>query len=395
MTSRSIRRCSRFGIQPVVVAVAVPVAMSVAMQAQQAARQTFFQSPLTLDQMKDKQAVVETDAGTFVIQLLPEAAPNHVAHFMTLAREGAYVGTIFHRVVRYGIIQGGDPLSKNPANAARYGQGGLNRLRREPNAEKHTAGAVSAVLVPGNPNSAGAQFFVCASDQPALDGQFTVFGRVVDGLEVVQTISATPANQAGTPEKRISITSVTIRDTPPPAPEPFATATVAEMAAYRATLDTTKGRITLQFMPDKAPETVRAFLRLAQAGVFDGVGIHRVVPNFVMQTGALAFRETPLTSAQQKLVRNLPAEFSDVPNELGIVSMARGEDPGSATTSFFICTGTCRSLDGQYTVFARVVAGLDTVLAIAAAPVDGETPREKILVRSITLEKSAERSSVR
>ena len=112
-------------------------------------------------------------------------------------------------------------------------------------------------------------------------------------------------------------------------------------------------------MPDKAPETVRQFLRLAAAGVFDGVAVHRVVPNFVIQTGALAFRNVPLTAAQNKLVRDLQPEFSDTPNVPGIVSMARGDDPASASTSFFICIGECRSLDGKYTVFARVVSGLD------------------------------------
>src|SRR6187397_2976541 len=88
--------------------------------AQAAQRPAFFTSPYPLDQMKGKQAVVETDAGTFVIQLLPDVAPNHVAHFIKLSREGAYAGTIFHRVIRYGIIQGGDPLSRDPAKSAQY-----------------------------------------------------------------------------------------------------------------------------------------------------------------------------------------------------------------------------------------------------------------------------------
>ena len=143
-------------------------------------------------------------------------------------------------------------------------------------------------------------------------------------------------------------------------------------------LETTRGSIELEFLTDKAPETARNFLRLAAAGVYDGTGVHRVVPNFVLQTGALAYRDKPLTTAQQKLVRNLPPEFSDTPNVPGIVSMARGEDPASASTSFFICTGECRALDGKYTVFARVVSGMDVVQAIGATPVDGETPREAI-----------------
>src|SRR5678815_2293075 len=133
---------------------------------------TFFTSPYSLDELKNKQAVVETTAGTFVIQLLPEAAPNHVGLFVKTARDGGYTGTIFHRVLKYGLIQGGDPLSKGPSKGAQDGQGGLNQLKAEPNAEKHTAGAVSAVLQPGQKDSAGAQFFVCATDQPALDGQY-------------------------------------------------------------------------------------------------------------------------------------------------------------------------------------------------------------------------------
>ena len=104
------------------------------------------------------------------------------------------------------------------------------------------------------------------------------------------------------------------------------------------------------------------------------------MPNFVIQTGALAFRDKPLTAKQQKLVHNLPPEFTDTPNVPGLVSMARGDDPGSGSTSFFICTGDCHSLDGQYTAFAKVVSGMETVSAIAAVPVDGETPKETIVV---------------
>ena len=93
-----------------------------------AAKGGFFTTPLTLDQMKNKQAVVQTSAGTIVIQLLPEAAPNHVGYFMKLAGEGAYAGTTFHRAVLRGIVQGGDPLSKDPAKRALYGTGGLGRV---------------------------------------------------------------------------------------------------------------------------------------------------------------------------------------------------------------------------------------------------------------------------
>jgi peptidyl-prolyl cis-trans isomerase B (cyclophilin B) len=347
-------------------------------------RPIFFQSPYPLAEMRGKQAVVETHAGTFVIQLLPEAAPNHVGLFMKLAREGAFTGTIFHRVIRYGLIQGGDPYSRDPARIAQYGQGGLNQLRVEPNAEKHTAGAVSAVQVPGQRDSAGAQFFVCASDQAALDGQYTVFGRVVEGLEVVQQISIAEANASGLPNARIEIRAVTIRDTPP---EPFVNDTPAALSTYRAILETTMGEIELEMLADKAPETVRSFLSMANAKIYDGVLVHRIVPNFVIQTGALAFRSAPLVATQQKFVHNLQPEFTDTPNVPGIASIARGDDPASGSTSFFICTGQCRTLDGKYTVFARVSKGMDVLTAIAAAPVDGETPRAAIMVTRVRVEK--------
>lgn len=349
------------------------------------ARQAFFTTPLTPDEMRDTQAVVETTMGTFVIALLPEAAPNHAGFFITRARAGAYDGTAFHRVIKYGIVQGGDPISKDPAKQKLFGTGGLNQLRAEFNQEPMTAGAVAAVLVPDQRDSAGAQFFVCVVDQPALAGQYTVFGRVVEGIEVVQQISAVPADAEGRPTERVEITRVTIRDTPPPVKDPLVEATPAELAQYRAVLETTKGAIELEMLPDVAPETARQFLRLASAGVYDGVAVHRVVPNFVIQTGAIAHRAAPLTPAQQKLVRNLQPEFSATPNTPGVVSMARGEDPASATTSFFICIGECRSLDNQYTVFARVAAGMDVVQAIAAVPVDGEAPREAILVTRATV----------
>src|SRR5262245_8146386 len=77
----------------------------------------FFTTPLSLDEMRNKQAVVETDLGTMVIDLLPEAAPNHVGYFIKNAQDGTYAGTVFHRVVRQGIVQGGDPLTKDPSKA--------------------------------------------------------------------------------------------------------------------------------------------------------------------------------------------------------------------------------------------------------------------------------------
>lgn len=347
--------------------------------------QTFFTSTLPPSDLREKQAVLETTYGTIVLDLLADAAPAHVAHFITRARDGTYDGTIFHRVIAMGIIQGGDPLSKDPAQAAKYGTGGLNVLRFEPNSEKHTRGAVSAVLVPGNRDSGGTQFFISITDQPALDGQYTVFARVVEGIAVAQKISTAPAANA-VPAERIEIRKVTIRDKPPPIPEPFADEPAAELSRRRAVIETSLGAVTVEFRPDLAPNHVRQFLRLAASGVYDGTAIHRVVPGFVAQGGHLPTRREPLDERQQAYVRPLQPEFNPTPHDRGIVSMARGDDPASATSSFFIVLGRSPSLDGLYTVFGRVVDGLDVLAKLESAPLEGETPVARIDVVRVTVQ---------
>jgi len=343
-----------------------------------------FKNLLSPAEMANKQAVVTTSAGIFVIDLRPDLAPNHVGYFMKLAREGAYKGTTFHRVIRMGIVQGGDPLSKDPAKAKVYGTGGLGLLKAEISSEPHTRGAVSAVLQPGKPDSGGAQFFVCVTDQPALTGKYTIFGKISEGMDVLQKISETPATTEGMATERVEILSVEIRDTPPPVPEPFSTESVEALAAYRAVLETSAGPITIELLASKAPETVRAFLRLAAAGVFDGTSFHRVVRGFVVQTGSLDTRG-PLAEKQQKLVRQLAPEFNDTKHVKGILSMARGDDPGSATTSFFIVTGDAPSLDGKYTAFGRVVDGMAVVDAIEQAVLNGEAPVTRIDLKQARL----------
>jgi len=138
------------------------------------------------------EAVVETALGRFVIRLLPELAPRHVQHFAKTARAGGYDGTTFHRIIPRGIIQGGDPLSKDPAKTALYGTGGLGLLKAEFSDRPMTRGSVAAVLRPSSKDSAGNQFFICLSDQAALTGKYTIFGEVTGGMDVVDKIGETP-----------------------------------------------------------------------------------------------------------------------------------------------------------------------------------------------------------
>jgi peptidyl-prolyl cis-trans isomerase B (cyclophilin B) len=240
------------------------------------------------------------------------------------------------------------------------------------------------VQVPGNRDSAGNQFFIVVTDQAALDGQYTVFARVVDGINVAQKISTMPATNA-VPATRIEIRRVTVRDKPAPEPEPFVSESVQELSSYRAVVSTSMGDITLELLPDRAPNHVRQFLRLASSGVYDGTSFHRVVKGFVAQTGHLPTRREPLNERQQGYVRNLQPEFNPTPHERGIVSMARLDDPASASSSFFIVLGRSPALDTQYTVFGRVVGGLDVLEKIESAPLNGEAPVTRIEVTGVRL----------
>jgi cyclophilin family peptidyl-prolyl cis-trans isomerase len=140
------------------------------------------------------EADVETSKGSFTIRLLPEVAPRHAALFVKTAKGGGYDGTTFHRVITGGIIQGGDPLSKDPAKASLYGTGGLGLLKAEFSDRPFVRGTVAAARRPSSVDSGGQQFFVVMSEQPSLKGQYSIFGEVVAGMEVVDQISTTPAD---------------------------------------------------------------------------------------------------------------------------------------------------------------------------------------------------------
>ena len=162
----------------------------------------------------ESSARVETDQGAFVIRLRPDLAPRHVRHFVKVARAGGFDGTVFHRIVPGGIVQGGDPLSKDPQKKALYGTGGLGLLKAEFSAQPMARGAVAAVLRPSSRDSAGNQFFICLSDQPSLTGKFTIFGEVESGMEAVDAIGRSPVAGDRVSE-RIVIERVTIEDSAP------------------------------------------------------------------------------------------------------------------------------------------------------------------------------------
>jgi len=160
-------------------------------------------------------ALIKTSEGEMVVQFWTDTAPNTIENFKKLARSGFYDGTIFHRIVNRFMIQGGDPNSKDPAKESSYGQGGPGyKIKAEFNDHSHERGVISMARGP-DPDSAGSQFFICLAPVPRLNGQYTTFGKLIKGDDVLEKIGGTPVtrNSSGEmskPTKRVVIESVKI-----------------------------------------------------------------------------------------------------------------------------------------------------------------------------------------
>lgn len=161
-------------------------------------------------------------------------------------------------------------------------------------------------------------------------------------------------------------------------PEPFDGASVEKMAQQCVTLQTEAGNIVIEMLPDSAPENVRNFLNLAGTGAFDTTTFSRVVKDFVIQGGNLSTSEKWGIELAKRMTHKLPDEPSLIKHERGIVSMARPDEPNSATTSFFILAGNGSNLDGKFSAFGRVTSGMEAVDVINHAPVEGEKPSKPV-----------------
>ena len=150
--------------------------------------------------------IIETKLGDMEVIFFPDKAPIHVESFLKLAQSGFYNGTIFHRVIPGFMIQGGDPLTKDPNNKARYGTGGPEyRLKAEFNDLPHVRGVLSMARSQDS-DSAGSQFFIMVAEAPHLNGKSTAFGQVVMGMEVADKIVAMPRDARDMPLERIEMT---------------------------------------------------------------------------------------------------------------------------------------------------------------------------------------------
>jgi peptidyl-prolyl cis-trans isomerase B (cyclophilin B) len=157
-------------------------------------------------------AVIKTVAGEMVIEFWPDVAPKTVENFKTLAKKGFYDGTAFHRIIKGFMIQGGDPLTKDETKQNRWGTGDPGyKIKAEFNERSHKRGVISMARSQ-DPDSAGSQFFICHGDPSFLDRQYTAFGKLIQGDEVLEKLATTKTGFQDRPAVRQGVESVKIVD---------------------------------------------------------------------------------------------------------------------------------------------------------------------------------------
>jgi peptidyl-prolyl cis-trans isomerase B (cyclophilin B) len=155
-------------------------------------------------------AVITTTEGELTLEFWPDVAPKTVENFKTLAKKNFYDGTAFHRIIKGFMIQGGDPLTKDAANEARWGTGDPGyKIKAEFNDRPHVRGVISMARS-NHPDSAGSQFFICDGDASFLNKQYTAFGKLIKGDDVLTKLANTPTRPPDRPIKRAGVISIRI-----------------------------------------------------------------------------------------------------------------------------------------------------------------------------------------
>ena len=157
-------------------------------------------------------AVIETTAGTMVAEFWPDVAPKTVENFQTLVKKGFYDGTAFHRIIKGFMIQGGDPLTKDASAQGRWGTGGPGyQIKAEFNSRSHVRGVLSMARSQ-HPDSAGSQFFICHGNPSFLDRQYTAFGKLISGDDVLEKLATCRTGGQDRPVERQGVVRVTLVD---------------------------------------------------------------------------------------------------------------------------------------------------------------------------------------
>ena len=343
---------------------------------------------MAIDPSKVYHATFKTTKGDFTAELYSQEAPIASNNFVVLSEMGYYDDMP--------LFPAGPPMALLTGDAAGDGNGSPGYDFAAEIGLPNPAGTVGYLRLPDQVNpdrlSNGSQLYITLEAVPEIDDVYAAFGLIVDGLDVAQAITVTDViNQVVISE--VAERSAPTPPPPTPTPTPFAPTSDAagdrplaaldpaerngmfnvppEMTLepgvdYTARIVTDQGDIVVDLFEDKAPVTVNNFVTLANLGYYDNTTFHRVIEGFMAQAGDPTGTGTGGSSKP-----DLKAEFSKVPFERGTIGAARTQNPNSANSQFFICFAAAPHLNGQYTVWGRVVDGMELIDGLAK----GEPPR--------------------
>lgn len=337
---------------------------------------------MSIDQEAIYIAILKTEKGNIKIELFADRAPVTVNNFVFLAEQGFYNDTTFHRVLADFMAQGGDPTGTGSG-----GPGYVFEDEFHPSLRFEEAGFFA--MANGGPNTNGSQFFITTVPTPHLTGLHTIFGKVVEGMDVVLSLSlrdpqANPESD-GDRLNTVEIEIISESLLPPPTPTPILIVPEAESgrpladlevidrgnlytgrpemiidlsSTYRATIRTTQGEIEVELLPEEAPESVNNFVVLAELGFWDGFPFNFIEPGTFVLTGS------PAGDPSSDVGYTVPSEVN-LPNVTGAFGYWYREDRiASSGSQIYFLLADVPSLDGIFTVFGRVVEGLSVAEAL-------------------------------
>jgi cyclophilin family peptidyl-prolyl cis-trans isomerase len=336
--------------------------------------------------------ILETSYGNITIDCFEKIAPKHVENFKNLAKSQFYDSTYFHRVIPGFVVQGGDPNTKggNRQNAG-MGQPGQPTVPAEFSYLNHKRGILSMARKGNDINSATSQFFICVADVPHLDGQYSVFGKVLEGMDVVDKIVASPRDGNDNPLESVFIIKAYTKELPLPEPEEnIKPENEACNTDEIVVLETSLGTIKFGFYDTIAPKHTAQIKTLVSEGFYDSTTFHRVIPGFMIQGGDPNSKSLDRSThgMGNSDLPNIPAEFSKLRHVKGTVAAARSNNPNSANSQFFINVNDNFFLDNQYTVFGQVLEGMDVAEKIVNVDRDDrDNPKERVVIKKAYLQK--------
>ncbi len=370
------RRPRRAGGAAVALLLAVAPALAALLPAAPASA-----APAALAALGPDRIVFQTTAGDIVLGLFPQAAPKTVAHVLDLARAGAYDGADFFRVVPGFIVQldVNERSSPLPA-AARTVAAATVPLEVSPGL-RHQRGVLSMAHYDGRPDSGGTGFSILLGDQPTLDGHYTIFGDVEQGMDVVDEIAAAPLS-GSRPLVPIVITHAVVTDAAGVAamtlrgPVPLGAGTSAGPVSTwpRLLLSTSMGDVLVTLSPRDAPQHVKLVESLVASGAYTGAYLGRADPGAYVQW----FSPSSGTPTE------LPVEKGTVGNVSGALSIDATDHEHAPALTFLLADNP--ALNSRYTAVGWVTEGADVLGAIARVPTAGDhRPRVTVTIEKASI----------